>query len=204
MDRLWTIREGAAIAELPAKTIRATVDREGWRRGQADESRRRAGYSLSLRDLVYIKLRAEFPFPLGKTDKAAMESLVRGRKMAASGWRVVGHELVLQSSAMTVSVDYARLRETVARNAAAFEWGQQRIVSDSSILSGEPVFRGTRISLAEVAVLIRTGWTDSQLAERYPALLQVDFDYARIFARLGKRPGRPRKPPETHRTAEAA
>jgi uncharacterized protein (DUF433 family) len=204
MDRLWTIREAAAIAELPAKTIRATIEREGWKRGQADESRSRAGYTLSLRDLIYIKLRAEFPFALDKADKAALEGLVRGRKTVASGWRAVGNDLVLQCSSMTVSVDYARLRETVMRNAAAFEWGQQRIVSDRSILSGEPVFRGTRIPLAEAASLIRVGMSDSQLAEKYPALLQVDFDYARIFARLGKRPGRPRKRPELHRTAEAA
>jgi uncharacterized protein (DUF433 family) len=204
MDRLWTIREAAAISELPAKTIRATIDREGLRQGLADESRTRSGYQLSLRDLIYIKLRAEFPFALGRADKAALEGLVRGRKTAASSWRAVGQELVLQTSNVTVSVDYACLREQLTRNAAAFEWGQQRIVSDFAILHGEPVFRGTRIPLAEVAALIRRGLTDAQLAEKYPSLLQVDFDYARIFARLGKRPGRPRKPPEVHRTAEAA
>ncbi|HUH63459.1 MAG TPA: DUF433 domain-containing protein [Terracidiphilus sp.] len=204
MDRLWTIREAAAIAQLSAKTIRSTIDREGLKRGQADEGREWAGYSLSLRDLIYIKLRAEFPFALSKADRAALEALVRGRKAAASGWRAAGQELVLQSASITVNVDYGRLRETVTRNAAAFEWGQQRIVSDLAIHGGEPIFRGTRILLAEVVSLIRKGMSDLQLAEKYPALLEVDFDYARIFARLGKRPGRPRKPMEVHRNAEAA
>ncbi len=204
MDRLWTIREAAAIAELPSKTIRTTIDREALARGRADESRRRNGYLLSLRDLVYLKLRAEFPFALDKAHKAALESLVRGRKTAASGWRIDGDGLILERARITVSVDYARLRETVTRNAAAFEWGRQRIVSDLAVLNGEPVFRGTRIPLAEVAALIRKGMSDLQLAGRYPALLDVDFGYARIFARLGKRPGRPRKPQEAHRAAEAA
>jgi uncharacterized protein (DUF433 family) len=204
MDRLWTIREAAAIAELPAKTIRATIDREGLKRGLTDESKTRAGYLLALRDLIYIKFRAEFPFALGKADKAALDSLIRGRKTAASGWRAVGQEIVLHRSNITISVNYVRLRETVMRNAAAFEWGQPRIVSDLAILSGEPVFRGTQIPLAEVTARIRAGTTDVLLAEKFPALLQVDFDYARIVARLGKRPGRPRKPSEAHRAAEAA
>ncbi len=204
MDRLWTIREAAAIAELPSKTIRTIIDREGLVRGAAEASKRRAGYLLSLRDLVYLKLRAEFPFALSKSDRGALESLVRGRKTAACGWRVEGQELLLECPRIRVGVDYARLREKLMRNAAAFEWGQQRIVSDLAVLNGEPVFRGTRIPLAEVAALIRRGITDSQLAEGYPSLQQVDFDYVRIFARLGKRPGRPRKPLEAHRTAEAA
>ena len=214
MDRLWTIREAAAIAELPAKTIRSLMEREGMdregigrersRRGQAQERRERGGYTLSLRDLIYIKLRSGFPFALRKSDKAALECLVRGRKAAVSGWRVDGAELILQTAGITVVVDYARLIETVTRNAAAFEWGQQRIVSDLAVLGGEPVFRGTRIPLVQVASLIRKGLTDAELAERYPSLQQVDLDYARIFARLGKRPGRPRKAPETRSAAEAA
>jgi len=218
MDRLWTIREAAAIAELPAKTIRSLLEREGMeregmdgegigrerpRRGQT-ERRERGGYTLSLRDLIYIKLRAEFPFALGKSDKAALECLVRGRKAAASGWRVDGAELILQTAGITVVVDYAHLIETVTRNVAAFEWGQQRIVSDFAVLGGEPVFRGTRIPLVQVASLIRKGLTDAQLSERYPSLQPVDLDYARIFARLGKRPGRPRKALETRSAAEAA
>lgn len=204
MERLWTIREAAAIAGLPAKTIRAMIDREGLRPGLVSETRKREGYLLSLRDLVYIKLRAEFPFALGRADKRALEDLVRGRKTAASAWRTVGQELVLKSQCMTVSVDYAQVRELLSRNAAAFEWGQQRIVSDRAILNGAPVFKGTRVPLEEVAGLIRRGISDSQLAERFPALIQVDLDYGRIYARLGKRPGRPRKSPEMPRTAEAA
>lgn len=209
MDRLFTIREAAAIAELPAKTIRSLIEREGLDRersrlAQSHERRERGGYTLSLRDLIYIKLRSAFPFALRKSDKAALESLVRGRKTSASGWRSEGSELVLQTANMTVIVDYAQVVETVTRNSAAFEWGQQRIVSDFAVLSGEPVFRGTRIPLAQVASLIRKGAGDAQLVERYSSLQQVDFDYARIFARLGKRPGRPRKPLETRSAAEAA
>ena len=204
MDRLWTIREAAAIANLSPKTIRAMIEREGLRPASTGEGGKRHGHLFSLRDLMYLKLRAEFPFALRKADKAALEGLVRGRRSMVSGWRAVDQELVLQTEAMTVSVDFARLCDMLTRNAASFEWGQQRIVSDRAFLNGEPVFRGTRIPLKEVAALARLGASDSELAERYPALNASDLEYARIHARLGKRPGRPRKPLEMPRTAEAA
>jgi uncharacterized protein (DUF433 family) len=204
MDRLWTIREAAAIADLSAKTIRAMIEREGLRPASTGEGGKRTGHLFSLRDLMYLKLRAEFPFALRKADKAALEGLVRGRRAMVSGWRAAGEELVLQTDKVTVHVDFARLRDTLTRNANAFEWGQQRIVSDRAVLNGEPVFRGTHIPLKDVAGLVRQGFSDIELAERFPVLNPSDLDFARIHARLGKRPGRPRKPLELPRTAEAA
>jgi len=204
MERLWTIREAAAIADLAPKTIRAMIEREGLRPASTGVAGKRNGHLFSLRDLMYLKLRAEFPFALRKADKAALEGLVRGRRAMVSCWRAAGEDLFLQTNMVTVHVDFARLRDTLTRNAVAFEWGQQRIVSDGAILSGEPVFRGTRIPLKDVAALVRQGISDPELAERFPALSSTDIDYARIHARLGKRPGRPRKPLEMGRTAEAA
>jgi uncharacterized protein (DUF433 family) len=203
MDQLWTIREAAAIANIPAKAIRAMIEREGLRPVFTPEGRRVA-YRFSLRDLLYLKLRADFPFALSKADKIALEGLMRGRKTAAHGWRAASNELVLETESLTLSVNFAHLRDLLARNAAAYEWGQQRIASQRTVLGGEPVFRGTRIALAQVVGLVREGLCDAELAARFPELHQTDFDYARIHARLGKRPGRPRKPIELHRPAKAA
>jgi len=80
----------------------------------------------------------------------------------------------------------------------------KEIVSSPEILSGTPVFRGTRIALYHVAGLIRKGATDAELAEDFPALNKEDFDYARTYARTLQPPSKPRKPLELRRPTRAA
>jgi uncharacterized protein (DUF433 family) len=204
MNNLWTIREAAAIADIPAKTIRLMIDREGLKLDAGRGQGQKAGHLLSLREMTLLKLLAEFPFSLHKTHKDALEALVRGRKAAIFDWQSEGRDLVLYAGTITVKVDFARLRDLLVRNAEAFIWGQRRIVSDFAVLNGEPVFRGTHIPLAQVTTAILNGAADSYLKEKFPGLNQADLDYARIHARLGKRQGRPRKPLLVRRTAQAA
>lgn len=211
MNNLWTIREAAAIAGIPAKAFRLMIEREGARPDRSLDSTQRGGRLVSMRELVFIKLLAEFPFSLEKSQKAAIEDLLRGRRpkpwCGGGHWQAEGQELVLHTGSLTFRVDCSQVREALAKNAAAFDWGQRRIVSDYAILNGEPIFRGTRTPLARVEASIRNGAIESDLAREFPELSETDLDYARIHARLGKRPGRPRKPRkvvETRRTAEAA
>jgi len=60
---------------------------------------------------------------------------------------------------------------------------KERIVSDPAILSGTPVFRGTRIPLEHIAGLLRKGVSVLEIAEDYPALSRQDIAYARAFSR---------------------
>ncbi|MGH9500617.1 MAG: DUF433 domain-containing protein [Terriglobales bacterium] len=76
---------------------------------------------------------------------------------------------------------------------SAFRWGRRRIVSNPEVLGGEPVFRGTRISLQHVASLFRNGVPENEIAQDFPALSFRDLAYARLFSRLCERPGRPRQ-----------
>ena len=208
MNNLWTIREAAAIAGIPVKAFRLMIEREGTRPEPAQDGRQRTGRLVSMRDLVYIKLLAEFPFSLEKSQKTAIEDLLRGRRpkpwCGGGDWQADGQEIVLQTGNLAVRVDCSHVRETLAKNAAAFDWGQRRIVSDYAVLNGEPIFRGTRTALARVEAAIRNGATDSDLASQFPELSETDLDYARIHARLGKRPGRPRKARKTIDTEQSA
>jgi uncharacterized protein (DUF433 family) len=207
MNYAWTIREAAAIADIPAKTIRQMIEREGLKPDAAIGVAQKGALLLSLRDLILVKLLADFPFSLEKAHKAAIEALLRGRRPAGFNWQAEGQELLLRSGSISMRVDCAPLREMLTRNSAAFLWGQRRIASDFAVLNGEPVFRGTSISLARVEASIRKGAADCELMKEFPGLSQTDLDYARIHARMGKRPGRPRKPRkpiEVRRAAEAA
>jgi uncharacterized protein (DUF433 family) len=81
---------------------------------------------------------------------------------------------------------------------------KRRIISDPEILSGTPVFRGTRIPLEHVAGLIRKGVSGAELKEDFPALTKADLTYARSYARTRKGIRRPRKSLEIRKTSKAA
>jgi uncharacterized protein (DUF433 family) len=81
---------------------------------------------------------------------------------------------------------------------------KQRIISDPEILSGTPVFRGTRIPLEHVVGLIRKGVSDAELKEDFPALTKADFTHARSFARARKGIRRSRKSLEIRKAPKAA
>jgi uncharacterized protein (DUF433 family) len=83
--------------------------------------------------------------------------------------------------------------QEVARNLAAYRWGRRRVVSSPEVLGGEPVFRGTRIPIQHVASLFRKGVLEQEIAQDFPDLSARDLAYARLFARFGEKPGRPKK-----------
>jgi uncharacterized protein (DUF433 family) len=59
----------------------------------------------------------------------------------------------------------------------------RRIISDPAILSGTPVFRGTRIALSHIVGMMRTGVADAEIEEDYPALSPRDLRFVRMFTR---------------------
>jgi uncharacterized protein (DUF433 family) len=80
------------------------------------------------------------------------------------------------------------------QNVNLYRKGIDRIVSDPETLSGEPVFKGTRIPLDHIAGLFRKGVSEAEIREDYPALSDLDLAFASIHARMSPPPGRPRKP----------
>ena len=48
--------------------------------------------------------------------------------------------------------------------------GQKYIHSDTNILVGKPVVRGTRLSVEFLLGLFAAGWTEKQVLENYPTL----------------------------------
>jgi uncharacterized protein (DUF433 family) len=59
---------------------------------------------------------------------------------------------------------------------------QNHIHSDSNILLGKPVIKGTRIAVELILELLATGWTIETILESYPALTQNDLQA--VFAYL--------------------
>jgi uncharacterized protein (DUF433 family) len=114
-------------------------------------------------------------------------------------WQMRGPNLLMKKGELSVSVHYRPLRKQLVQNVNLYRKGAGRIVSDPEILSGERVFKGTRVPLEHIAGLLRKGVSEAEIREDYPALSDLDLAFASIHARMSPPPGRPRKPLELGR-----
>ena len=57
-----------------------------------------------------------------------------------------------------------------------------RIVTNSAILLGKPVIKGTRISVELILGWLGMGWTFEQILESYPRITREDIQAALAFA----------------------
>ena len=75
------------------------------------------------------------------------------------------------------------------------------VESDSEIMRGAPVYRGTRIPVHAVADMLSQGATVAEILEGYPALTREKVELAPMYAKAFPRRGRPvmrswaRRPP---------
>jgi len=204
MSAGYSVREAAAIAELSANTIRTALEKGTLTASSRYKAGKAVRHEFSLRDVFFIKLLAEFPFSLAKADKTALKELVVRGRNASQQWRMEGSDLVFSSGDMTVLVECSSVFKRLTQNAATFRWGKTRVVSAPDVLSGEPVFRGTRVPLEHVAALFRKGADEREISEDFPQLTARDLAFAKLYSRLGRPPGRPKKPISIRRGGKAA
>jgi uncharacterized protein (DUF433 family) len=199
----FSLKEAAAIAELPEEAVRMAIEKKA-----IAPSKKRVGkssrYVFGIRDLFYVKLLSEFPLDLDQEDKIALRNLVFQRGDRSGRWRRANADFTLTHGLLSLKVDVRRLRDGLARDIAIYRRGRRRIVSDPEILVGEPVFAGTRIPLAHIVGLIARGVPLNEIREDYPSLHPFDLAFAAIHAKMKRSPGRPRKTLEIRRTLNEA
>jgi uncharacterized protein (DUF433 family) len=59
----------------------------------------------------------------------------------------------------------------------------ERIVVDPDVMVGQPIIRGTRISVEFVLGLLADGWTEAEILEDYPHLVREDITACLAYAR---------------------
>jgi uncharacterized protein (DUF433 family) len=193
MAELFSLDEAAAIAEISPDIIRTALEKKSVVPSHQRKTGKAVRHQFSADDVLLVKVLTEFPFPLSRHDKRSLAQVLTRGERRADPWSQQGPDLVYRSGEMLVTVECKVVRQTVEKNLAAYRWGRQRIVSSPDILSGEPVFRGTRIPLQHIASLFRKGVSEQEIREDFPSLKPRDLAYARVAARLGRRPGRPTK-----------
>ena len=193
MPELFSVGEAAAIAEVSPDTVRTALEKKSVTPSGRQRTGEAVRHRFSAGDVLLVKLLAEFPFPLSKRDKESLAQILAHGAREASDWFLKGSDVVYQSGQTRVLIECKSFRQTVDRNLAAYRWGRRRVVSSPEVLGGEPVFRGTRIPVQHVASLFRKGSPEQEIAEDFPSLSARDLAYARLAARLGPKPGRPKK-----------
>lgn len=193
MPELFTLDEAAAIGEIEPDTVRTALEKKSVVPARKVKTGRVVRYRFSEGDVLFLLVLTEFPFALTKEDKDALADVLAHGSKTAKHWVSSGADIVFQSGDMKIYVECKPYRKTVEKNVAAYRWGKERIVSSPDILGGEPVFRGTRIPLEHVATLFRKNVPEREIAEDFPALDSRDLEFARLAARFGTPPGRPRK-----------
>jgi uncharacterized protein (DUF433 family) len=180
-EKFYTPAEASAVVKLPLKAVHKVIDScliRTHRSRQGNQVQR----LLSAEHLVYLRLEAEgvrlLPVATRREVARAIESSPKAVTLSVAG-----------GSALVVKVEHAR--KEVARELKRLHKAQRMAVSDPEIMSGAPVYRGTRIPVDMVAAMLAQGASTEEILEGYPALNQEQVELAPLYAAAFPRRGRP-------------
>lgn len=143
--------------------------------------------SFAVADLVYFAVLAVLGVQLGVEDRRKLYGVVA----TAMGARRPPATAEI-SPVLEVKLD--RVAREVEQKLARFEtWKRKRVVTDASILGGEPTFRDSRLAVRHVGGMLIRGASKTELLEDYPYLKDDDLELASVFVRAYPRMGRPRE-----------
>ncbi|HJU18125.1 MAG TPA: DUF433 domain-containing protein [Stellaceae bacterium] len=86
--------------------------------------------------------------------------------------------------------EIAALRAASDDSIALYRRGLGRVESRPDVLGGEPVFKGTRLSVRHIGGMILAGVPKSEIRADYPQLSLDDIAFAALFAGFKPLPGR--------------
>ena len=86
-------------------------------------------------------------------------------------------------------------RKRLALRLKELKKAEQMVSSDASVMSGTPVFRGTRIPVNAIAEMIQAGASPQEILEGYPSLNAEKLHLAMVYSKAHPQRGRPRVQP---------
>jgi uncharacterized protein (DUF433 family) len=93
------------------------------------------------------------------------------------------------------SLDLRGPRRELTTRLARYRRARKVVSQRKDIRGGEPVIRGTRISVYQLADMLEAGATKEEILAGYPTLDREKLDLALLYARAHPRRGRPPKHP---------
>lgn len=136
-------------------------------------------------------------------DRRALYQVLVDKPTEVGAWRRKGLRLE-RTGEVPVTMDLTKIARATHATLRAYQRGAGLVERRADLCSGELVFRGTRVPVAQVVEQFRAGVPVAEIAEDYPQLSAQALDYAELSARIGKAPGRPAKPLQIQRSAVEA
>lgn len=178
--RQYTATEAAALSGVAVKAVHNAIDKRIVA-GQAKPATERARRSLSAEDVLRVKLWHDVGPVLSQERRERLFAEVEQRPGAK---RIRAGALVI--------VDVGEARKQIARRARDLEAAEAAVTRSGTVMGGEPVFKGTRVPVRQIAAMLDQGASEMDILDGYPALEARHLHLARIWAVAHPRRGRPK------------
>jgi uncharacterized protein (DUF433 family) len=181
-NNLLTQSEAAAVAEVPVKAVYKTVAE---RLPKASLVRRAGQIFLTPEAVICVRLDYDLP----KDVPIKVRRFVYAKLKGGSPERVE-----YGSKIFSYVIDPRPAARTIAKKMQHYRKALKLIVEDPEIQGGVATFKGTRLPVYQIGILLQQGVQEKELREDYPNLTPEMVEAARIYVRANPRRGRPRKP----------
>jgi uncharacterized protein (DUF433 family) len=182
-DSLFTATEAAVLTRLPLKAVNNAIDKKTVATA-AGEQPGQAARLLDLRGLISLTLERRLADRFSpELRRAVFDALARDSRSRVS----------LEGGFVTI--DLREPRRELAASLRTLRRVRALVTSDPDILGGDPVFRGTRVPVHLIAILLEQGSTKEELLASYPRLTAEMAELAPIYAAAYPLRGRPRAQP---------
>jgi uncharacterized protein (DUF433 family) len=180
-EKLFTPAEAAAVSGLDLRAVQKAI---GARTVRVRHTPRRRGRGQERRvdALTLVCLRLE-------RDLSGALPVDSRRELFASVYAHPRAKTLRATEILVVDVETARRQ--VAASLKDLRRAEALVHADPEIMSGEPVFRGTRIPVRLVADMLAQGATEREILSGYPGLDKEKLQLAPIWAKAHPRQGRP-------------
>src|SRR5205823_13815704 len=175
---LFTPAEAAVLSRLSLKAVNNAIDKK-----TVTARRTRAGRLLDKPAVVYLSLERR----LGADTTPEFRRRLFAEIAAEPRRRVV--------SVGALKVDIGESRREVMERVKELRRAERLVTVNPEIMGGNPVFRGTRVPVHQVAELLVKGESVERLREDYPRVSEEMIRLAPIYAAAHPLRGRPRKQP---------
>lgn len=190
LNTWFSPKEAAVIGGVAERFIRHEIE-IGAVRLKTKRIGKVARFLLTDRDIYYFVVVNKLDFDLRAGDRRDLHDAIVKNLRTHGRWKVDCNRLVLDGRIL-VRIETGHVYRKLAGRLRLYVRGRDRLSSRPDILSGEPVFEGTRIPVRHVGILVRKGVPVEDILEDYPALTADDVEFAHMFAAIRREPGRPR------------
>jgi uncharacterized protein (DUF433 family) len=199
-EATFTPSEAAVVSGVPLHVVHKAIDE-----GPLDSARgrRSRGRTLNEVDLLYLAAASVFDPKLVQLTDQAKERLRKAIAAQCRTGRSPGKLTLFNGLEVDIRPVFSKIRS----NVALLDRAKKMVTENPRVRGGEPVIRGTRIGVYEVAAMAQ-GASEKEveeILEGYPTLKREHLDLARIYAAAHPRRGRPPKHPwHSNRSAVSA